>query len=276
MERSADERLGPHGAPRDDCGVVFPLVDGHRSTSATARAVFAAAAEVADPSLAEAIRAEPRWHKGYPTHVRRLLEAGLDRAETPVAAARAGLDAAHARFELATDDGAVPTARALAETSGEPLATATIEGRGEAPGGVATPYGGEMLRGDALHRQLDRWVGAGVVEPSLAEAVRAVMANPDWLDLSDQRVVCLGAGAELGPLAHLCGWARTCCRSTWETPVCGEGFSPRSAPAGDGRRCRCAPRPTPTTTRPSPRPPAPTSPSTCRRSRPGCARSTAR
>ena len=68
------------------------------------------------------------------------------------------------------------------------------------------PYRGEMLHGDALQRQLDAWVAAGTIEPSCAEAVREVAANPDWLDLSDQRLVVLGAGAEMGPLPVLLGW----------------------------------------------------------------------
>jgi hypothetical protein len=57
-----------------------------------------------------------------------------------------------------------------------------------------------------LHRQLDRWVAREVVEPSCAEAVRLVADNPDWLDLSDRRVVVLGAGAEMGPLIALLRW----------------------------------------------------------------------
>ena len=33
-----------------------------------------------------------------------------------------------------------------------------------------------------------------------------MLANPDWLDLSDQRVVVLGAGAEMGPLRSILSW----------------------------------------------------------------------
>jgi hypothetical protein len=36
--------------------------------------------------------------------------------------------------------------------------------------------------------------------------VHAVHANPDWLDLSDVRVVALGGGAELGPVPALLRW----------------------------------------------------------------------
>jgi hypothetical protein len=71
---------------------------------------------------------------------------------------------------------------------------------------LSLPYRGQRLRGDALARQLDRWVDGGIVEPSCAEAVRLVAANPDWLDLSDRRVVVLGAGAEMGPVHALLRW----------------------------------------------------------------------
>jgi hypothetical protein len=71
------------------------------------------------------------------------------------------------------------------------------------------PYRGERLAGDDLHRQLDRWEASGTVEPSFCAAVRAVMANPDWLDLSDRTFVLFGAGAEMGPLFSLCRWGAT-------------------------------------------------------------------
>ena len=44
------------------------------------------------------------------------------------------------------------------------------------------------------------------MEPSAAEAVREVAANPDWLDLTGQRLVVLGAGAEMGPLRAVLSW----------------------------------------------------------------------
>ena len=64
------------------------------------------------------------------------------------------------------------------------------------------PFHGEIIAsGDALHRQLDAWTAAGSMEPSAADAVRDVAANPDWLDLTGDRLVVLGAGAEMGPPA---------------------------------------------------------------------------
>lgn len=45
-----------------------------------------------------------------------------------------------------------------------------------------------------------------MLEPSAAEAVRTVLANPEWLRLPDRTVVVLGAGAEMGPLPSLLRW----------------------------------------------------------------------
>ncbi|WP_231921367.1 hypothetical protein [Micromonospora auratinigra] len=88
----------------------------------------------------------------------------------------------------------------------QPLETATVTGRGEVERELSLPYRGQRLRGDDLRRRLDAWVAAGVIEPSCAEAVGAVAANPDWLDLRDQKIVVLGAGAEMGPLPSVLRW----------------------------------------------------------------------
>lgn len=191
----------------DEHGVAFPVLEGRRSTTATGRAAFADAARAVDTALAEQIEAEPDWRKGYPPHVRRVQEAGLRGASQSLAVAQAGLDTLHARFELIRDGQAASLGSALTGVDAPGLDTVVV--RGETTGGpdeLSVPYRGEQLRGDSLHRQLDRWVQAGTVEPSFAEAIRRVVANPDWLDLSDRQVVVLGAGAEMGPLSWLCRW----------------------------------------------------------------------
>ena len=48
-----------------------------------------------------------------------------------------------------------------------------------------------------------------MAEPSFADAVRAVMAHPEWLNLQDVQVAVLGAGAEMGPLRQLLDWGAT-------------------------------------------------------------------
>ena len=101
---------------------------------------------------------------------------------------------------------------ALGGVAGSPadlLATETLGGEGEPEPALTMPYRGQRLRGDDLRRRLDTWVAAGVVEPTLREAVGAVLDNPDWLRLEGRTVVVLGAGAEMGPLRSLLRWGAT-------------------------------------------------------------------
>ena len=84
-----------------------------------------------------------------------------------------------------------------------------MHGTGEAEREFALPYHGDRLRGDALARKLDAWVTAGIIEPTCADAIRAVVAHPEWLRLPGQTVAVLGAGAEIGPLPVLLGWGAT-------------------------------------------------------------------
>ncbi len=207
--------MAPSGAHAS--GVVFPEVGGRRSTSALGRAVVAEALRAVDPVGAGAAERETSWRQGYLLHFRRLVEAGLLSDDAAVLIARDGLAAVHARLRAVTPAGEVPlaelfgssaraTPRGAPETATVALETATVQGTGERSRELSVPLRGERLRGDALHRRLDAWVGAGVLEPSAAEAVRTVMANPEWLDLAGERVVVLGAGAEMGPLRALLSW----------------------------------------------------------------------
>lgn len=189
-------------------GVVFPKTDGGRSTSALGRAVVADALRAVDPVGARSAEYETNWRHGYLGHFRRLVEAGLLSSDAAVTIARDGLASLHGRMTVVLDDRSEVGLGDMFTTpiDYEPLRTATVAGTGEVERELSLPYRGQRLRGDALVRRLDAWVTAGVVEPSCAEAVRAVMANPDWLDLRDQRVVVLGAGAEMGPLPSVLRW----------------------------------------------------------------------
>jgi hypothetical protein len=80
--------------------------------------------------------------------------------------------------------------------------TGVIEGQGPRSSDhkVTIPYGGKdpskpyylfrnnntVLEGKALFDQLDRWVAYGSIEPSAADAIKAVADHPEWLDLSDR------------------------------------------------------------------------------------------
>jgi hypothetical protein len=191
-------------------GVVFPRSGdgGRRSTSAVGRAVVADALRGVDPAGARAAEHETNWRTGYLVHFRRLVEVGLTSAEAARRIAADGLASLGARMRYAAPGGgevALPEVLS-GDPPGRPLSTVTVTGGGEPDRELSLPYRGQRLRGGALARQLDSWAERGIVEPSCAEAVRQVAANPDWLDLSDLRVVVLGAGAEMGPVHSLLRW----------------------------------------------------------------------
>lgn len=194
-------------------GVVFPEVDGRRSTGATGRAVVADALAPVDAVGSAAAHRETSWRSGYLTHFRRLVEAGLARPEDARAVAGAGLASVHDRMRWRDPDGReVRLDAALGGVAGSPadsLTTEVVGGDGEPDTALTLPYRGRRLAGDDLRRQLDAWVVAGVVEPSLREAVTAVLENPSWLRLEGRTVVVLGAAAEMGPLRSLLRWGAT-------------------------------------------------------------------
>ena len=185
-----------------------------RSTSALGRAVVADALRGTDPIGARAAEGETNWRRGYVTHFRRLVEAGLTSPSAGRAIAEDGLAALHARMRFIGGDGIETGLDGALETSAGGSAaedaagmrTVTVAGQGEVDRELSIPYHGMRLRGADLERQVDAWTDRGVMEPSAADAVRAVAANPDWLDLADQRIVVLGAGAEMGPVHSLLRW----------------------------------------------------------------------
>jgi hypothetical protein len=194
-------------------GVVFPEVDGRRSTSATGRDIVADALEPVDPVGSAAARRETNWRSGYVQHFRRLVEAGLPSYSDARSIAETGLASLYQRMRwLPADGDEAPLAAAVAGAAGAPherIDTTTIEGTGTADTSLTVPYHGRRLGGDDLRRQLDAWVAADVVEPSLGEAVTAVLENPEWLRLDGRTVVVLGAAAEMGPLRSLLRWGAT-------------------------------------------------------------------
>ncbi|GGM98281.1 hypothetical protein FHR83_000319 [Actinoplanes campanulatus] len=189
----------------------FPADEsGRRSSIAFGRSVVADALRHVDPAAAAAAERESDWRRGYLRHFRALVETGLA-ADGSVGyeIAEAGLASVQARVRYRRDDGDFTLAQALLATPDRPLDTVEVKGSGEPEREVVLPYRGELLRGDGLRRRLDAWVAAGVIEDSCAEAVREVAGSPDWLDLSDQTLVALGAGTEMGPVASVLGWGGT-------------------------------------------------------------------
>ncbi|SDT78768.1 hypothetical protein [Actinoplanes derwentensis] len=196
-----------HTAPLID----FPADEsGRRSSTAFGRAVVADALRQVDPAAAAAAERESDWRRGYPRHFKALVETGLAAGGAAgYQIAEAGLASVQARIRYRRDDGDFTLAQALMAAPERSLETVEVKGTARPETEVVLPYKGELLRGDALRRQLDAWVTAGVIEESGAEAVGEVAASPDWLDLSDQVLVAAGAGTEMGPVASVLGWGGT-------------------------------------------------------------------
>ncbi|MFF5229200.1 hypothetical protein [Dactylosporangium sp. NPDC000521] len=189
-------------------GIVIPTVDGAPSTSALGRGVVADALRSVAPEWAREAETTKNWRGEYLRHFHRLVEAGLPSREAALAIAGDGLSSLRSRmrYRPGPDADEQPLESVFDAPAGAPLRTVTVAGSGEALRSLVVPYRGERLEGERLLHQLDAWVGNGVIEPSCAEAVRTVAANPSWLALEGRPVVVLGAGAEMGPLTALLRW----------------------------------------------------------------------
>ncbi|WP_121252117.1 hypothetical protein [Nocardioides ferulae] len=203
----------------EDQGVAFPrTADGQRSTSALGRAVVADALRLVDAAGALAAEQETTWRTGYLPHFRRLVVAGLASPEAAHRIARSGLASLHERMRVVDRPGGDEQADSpLSDWFDDPRpdgaqqvpVTAQVGGDAEPETELSLPYRGRRLRGDDLLRRLDQWADAGILEPSAAEAVRTVAANPRWLRVEGSTVAVLGAGAEMGPLQALLRWGAT-------------------------------------------------------------------
>ena len=183
-----------------------------RSTTATAKEVFAAAAEAVDAEAAAKARREKNWRFGYNRHVMKNLVLCAKSEEAAVKVAKAGLAKAYELFEFVQADGAsLKLGEALRTIKGS-FETHTIKGsrpRGAKPTAIKVPYKcyhtGEFreLQGEALVAQVDRWVAHGTIEPDCGEAIKQVVRNPEWADLSGHYFVLLGATSAMGPFLLL-------------------------------------------------------------------------
>ncbi len=187
-------------------GVVFPEVEGRRSTAHTGRSVVADALRGVDSVGADAAERETNWRTGYVEHFRRLVVAGLTGPGAAERIAADGLTSLAARMHWSGPEGDQPIVQAFHSPVQDPLGTVVVTGDGERATSLSIPYRGGRLAGDDLRRQLAAWVAAGVMEPSAEQAVCRVLDHPEWLDLAGRTIVVLGAAAEMGPLRSLLRW----------------------------------------------------------------------
>lgn len=175
--------------------------------------MLAAALAGVDEVGRRAVLAETTWRSGYLGHFRRVLEAGLTSPEAAVAIAGSGLAAfGDAMCWIHPDGGEVALAEVLGPGAPPPDGVADQVHAHEIAGGgprveeLAVPYRGRLLVGADLHDLLTDWTERGIVEPGVAQAVRAVADHPEWLALPGHTVIALGAGAEIGPTPTLLRW----------------------------------------------------------------------
>ena len=169
------------------------------------RAVVADALRSSDPTGARAAEQATHWRSDYLVHFRRLVEAGL---ASPAGSGHGGRGrpAVTARTDAGARPGCGSMGSASGRTPGAGSRVMEIKGTGDPVGELVLPYRGDRLRGNEIRRRVNTWVDAGVVEPTIADVVEEVLANPDWLRLEGHTVAVLGAGAEMGPLPSLMRW----------------------------------------------------------------------
>lgn len=182
----------------------FSLDHGKRSSQSAGKRIFGAAAAAVDQDLARRIESLSEWRKTYIAPVRDLVAAGVRSPKDALHIAEAGLSALRENVVIRHEDGDRPLADILGR--GDPPPTSIVTGQGERNLRLEIPYRGAKLSGDALKRQLDSWLDAGILEPSAVAAVTRVVDDPSWLDLSDSNFALLGAASEMGPLEPLCAW----------------------------------------------------------------------
>lgn len=242
----------PTTAPEEH-GVQFPLVEGRRSSQSTTRAVLADAVRAVDPDAAREIDLAPDWHRSYARHLRTVEAVTARSGKAALTVAADGLDALRNRMVFVRDGVETSVAQALAAHRTPHFETVSVAGVGSHPKHLVVPYRKRELSGDDLLRQVDRWVRAGVIEPSCAEALGLVVNNPDWLDTSDLTVALVGAAAEMGPLDALCAWGADVIaldipgRRLWERIVmtarngCGRLSAPVATSASPAERAQVVP-----------------------------------
>lgn len=186
-------------------GVLFPALDGARSTSRTGRAIFSDAAAAADQGLANRIRDSRKWRKEYVPLIRELTTRTAV-GDLALGVASEGLAQMYDQMSFERDGGKAALRDAAEAGSTPSHDTVEIRGAGERAEALLVPYGPEVLQGGGLRAQLDRWESAGTVEPSFASAISEVIDHPEWLALPGRRVAVLGAASEMGPFEPLVGW----------------------------------------------------------------------
>lgn len=213
--RSADSATGVAAGTYTDLmlsstdpvtGVDFVARDGRRSSLRAGQSIVVAALDAGDVPSANAARAERTWRAQYADHFRALVQRGSADEAVHVAMAQAGLAEVGEQLAFVTGDDEMPLAEAA---GGKPrrhhLAT-TLHGEGAAEREFSLPFDGARLRGQQVKDQVNQWIDDGVMEPSFAQVIDAVVEHPEWLECPGTLVALVGGGGQMSPLPSLLRW----------------------------------------------------------------------
>lgn len=188
-------------------GLQFPISPSHQkpSTSKTGREIISEALALVDHQSSVRAKQEKNWRKKYPEYFKALVEQGIQTTDAAITIAEQGLNKAHHIFEFYRDNQKF-SLKDMMTLPATPLHSIKFKGESTAAPEWYVPYHGQKLQGDALLQQIQKWLDAGIIEASHADALRAAVAHPEWFDLSDRTMVLFGAASEAGPLTWLAKW----------------------------------------------------------------------
>jgi hypothetical protein len=187
-------------------GVQLVSLGGKRSSQQIGKAVFADAVSSIDEGLARRILAVGDWRKKYLGPVRDVVVAGALSAKNALTIASEGLTSMRSHLSFVRAGEEVPLSRATELPPRVELHTGEIVGQESREAELTIPFRGTRLSGDRLKTQLSEWVTSGTLEPTAEAAIVELLTQPDWLDLSDQSFVLMGAASQMGPLEQLLSW----------------------------------------------------------------------
>jgi len=195
-------------------GIQFPVTNqqtGERSSTVIAKEILAASVVALDKTIAEKVLREKKWRYGYGKHIQDNLTICTRNPAAAYKVCNAGLDKVYDTFEFIQPDGQVFKFKDAISNVKQSFFTHTVKGLKPKPNKLefAVPYKVyhtnefKELKGAELIKQIDRWVKRGTIEPDCGEALKEVVNNPGYLDLSGETFVLLGATSAMGPFTML-------------------------------------------------------------------------
>lgn len=174
-----------------------------KSTSETAQRILADAVSTLSLDTANNIKNAQNWRSNYPIYYQKIVELANTNPRL-YNVAEHGLNSAYQQFVFLRNGQTFSLNDAIPIFS--PLLTFTLQGKKKHTLEWYIPYKGQKLQGNALLEQLRVWETKGILEKSHADALRTFQKHPEWLDLSQDFFVLLGAGSEAGPFEWLSKW----------------------------------------------------------------------